>query len=278
MKKLRIIIIGGGNMGAAMLQALLRVKGMSPKQVKVIEHNKVKRDQMKKRFLVAVHEQILAPQIRNADVVIVAVKPQDFFAVAVRISSNLPKHSLLVTIMAGAKIQAVSSATGCNRVIRIMPNLPMAVGQGFSAWFASQEVSKQQKIFIKKLLVAGGQQIQIHNEKMFDVITAISGSGPAYLFLFANNLMHAAQRLGVNKTLARKMVLQTLKGSLALLETSATSPAKWRERVTSKGGTTAAALEVLTKGQLNKLWLRAIRAAAHRSQQLTVFLDKDLRK
>ena len=146
MKKLRIIIIGGGNMGAAMLQALLRVKGMSPKQVKVIEHNKVKRDQMKKRFLVAVHEQILAPQIRNADVVIVAVKPQDFFAVAVRISSNLPKHSLLVTIMAGAKIQAVSSATGCNRVIRIMPNLPMAVGQGFSAWFASQKISKQQKI------------------------------------------------------------------------------------------------------------------------------------
>lgn len=265
-------------MGAAILQSLLRARGISSRQVTVIERNTVKRRQLKDHFLVDVQAVLLASHLSSVDVVIIAIKPQNFPAVTGYIRDHFPKPGLLVSVMAGVKISTIKSSTNCSRIIRIMPNLPMAVGKGFSAWFATRSVSKKQKNFVHKILAAGGEQIQINKENLFDAITAISGSGPAYLFTFVADLMNAAQQLGVETVEARKMVLQTLKGSLALLENSTDSADSWRKRVTSKGGTTAAAFKVLRKGGLDKLWLSAIQAAHRRSRQLSVLLDKILRE
>ncbi len=274
----RITIIGGGNMGTAVLQSLLRLPGISAQQVTVVEHSARRRKELHSRFSVHSAPNLSSSILEHFTVALIAVKPQDFPAVASEIQLSFPKTGLLISIMAGVRTSTLHMATGCSHIVRVMPNLPMIVGRGFSAWYATRAVSRQQKTFTRLLFAAGGEQVEIHNEKKFDAITAISGSGPAYLFSFAADLMRAAKQLGLPATMAKQLVLQTIKGSIALLEGSTDSPEVWHKRVTSKGGTTEAAFRVLQKAHLDKLWLKAIRAAAQRSYSISIFLDGVLRK
>jgi pyrroline-5-carboxylate reductase len=273
-----ITIIGGGNMGTAVLQALLRVSSISFRQITVIERSIQKQRTLKSKFLVHTISDLSPSVLASSTVVLVAVKPQDFFAVANQINKHFSKNGLIISIMAGVSVATLRSATGCSRVVRAMPNLPMIIGKGFSAWHATRTTTKKQKFFAQSLFSAGGEQIEIHNENMFDAITAVSGSGPAYLFSFAADLISAAKYLKISADVAKKLVLQTLKGSIALLEDSTDSPEIWRERVASKGGTTEAAFHILHKAHLDKLWLHAIRAAARRSRSISTFLDGSFRK
>ncbi len=278
MKKNNIVVIGGGNMGQAFIQCWLRLPGVSPRDITIVERNSTKRQTLAARFLIK-SAPALSPQLLNqATVVLVAVKPQDFPSVAVLMRGQLPQGGLLISIMAGVRLVTVQTAVEFTKVIRVMPNLPMILGQGFAAWCASRRVTKEQRIFIRALLSAGGQETEIRDEKLFDAITAVSGSGPAYIFSMVDNLTAAAVRLGIKTAVANKMVMQTIKGSLALLEQSADSPAAWRQRVTSKGGTTAAAFRILDKAHLAKLWFKVLTAAAQRSHLLSVLIDKQLRK
>ncbi|MBI5734026.1 MAG: pyrroline-5-carboxylate reductase [Candidatus Kerfeldbacteria bacterium] len=278
MKKNNIVVIGGGNMGQAFIQCLLRLPRVLPRDITVVERNSTKRQTLAARFLIK-STPALSPRLLNqATVVLVAVKPQDFPGVAALMRGQLLQTGLLISIMAGVRLATVQAAVDFTRVIRVMPNLPMILGQGFSVWCASRRVTREQKIFIRALLSAGGQETEIHNDSLFDAITAVSGSGPAYIFSIMDNLTAAAVRLGIKTDVAKKMVAQTIKGSVALLGQSADSPAAWRQRVTSKGGTTAAAFRILDKAHLDKLWFKALTAAAQRSHSLSVLIDKQLRK
>lgn len=274
----RIVIIGGGNMGRAVLQALVHAPGVSARQVTVVEHNSKQQRVLASEFSVQVVSELLPSTLVRATAVLVAVKPQDFSFVATQIRKSIPKTSLLISIMAGVHVATLRSATGCSSIVRVMPNLPMVIGQGCSVWYAPRGVTKAQRIFIRVLFGAGGEQLEIHNEGMFDAITAVSGSGPAYVFSFAADLMQAARQLGLPAEVAKKLVLQTLKGSVALLAKSSDSAEEWRARVTSKGGTTEAAFRVLHKVRLDKLWLRALRAAARRSQAISTLIDGKFKK
>ena len=274
----RIVIIGGGNMGRAVLQALLHAPGVSARQVTVVEHNPKQQKVLASEFSVQVVAELTPVTLARVTAVLVAVKPQDFSSVATQIRKYIPKNSLLISIMAGVHVSTLRSATSCSRIVRVMPNLPMVVGEGCSAWYASRGVAKAQRVFTRALFGAGGEQLEIHNEGMFDAITAVSGSGPAYVFSFAADLMQAARQLGLPAEIAKKLVLQTLKGSVALLAEYSDSAEEWRARVTSKGGTTEAAFRVLHKVRLDKLWLRALRAAARRSQAISTLIDGTIQK
>lgn len=265
-------------MGTAVLQAMLRLPNIFARQVTVVERNIQKRRALASKFSVHALSDLLPSTLARSTVVLLAVKPQDFPAVAVQVSKHFSKTGLLLSIMAGVRVATLQTATGCSRVVRVMPNLPMIVGHGCSAWFAARAVTRAQKIFTRSLFSAGGEELEIRNEGMFDAITAVSGSGPAYLFSFAADLMQAAKLLGLSAEVARRLVLQTLKGSVALLEASSDSADQWRERVTSKGGTTEAAFRILHKAHLDKLWLRALRAAAQRSRAISSLLDGVSRK
>lgn len=278
MTRHRIIIIGGGNMGTAVLQAMLRLPNVSARQVTIVERNRQKRRALASKFSINAVSDLLPSTLARSTVVLLAVKPQDFPAVAVQIRNHFSKTGLLVSIMAGVRVATLRAATGCSHVVRVMPNLPMVVGHGCSAWYAARAATRAQKIFTRSLFSAGGEELEVRNEAMFDAITAVSGSGPAYLFAFAADLMSAAKHLGLSTEVARRLILQTLKGSVALLAASSDSADQWRERVTSKGGTTEAAFRVLHKAHLDKLWLRALRAAAQRSHMISLFIDKEFRK
>ncbi|MFA4818787.1 MAG: pyrroline-5-carboxylate reductase [Patescibacteria group bacterium] len=278
MKKNNIVVIGGGNMGQAFIRCLLRLPGVLPRDITVVERNSTKRQKLAARFLIKSAPDLSSRLLNQATVVLVAVKPQDFPGVAVLMRGQLPQTGLLISIMAGVRLATVQTAVDFTRVIRVMPNLPMILGQGFSAWCASRRVTREQKTFIRALLSAGGQETEIRDESLFDAITAVSGSGPAYIFSMVDNLMAAAVRLGIKTDVAKKMVMQTIKGSVALLEQSADSPSAWRRRVTSKGGTTAGAFRILDKAHLDKLWFRALTAAVQRSYSLSVLIDRQLRK
>ncbi len=278
MKNYKIIIIGGGNMGTAVLQSLLRIKGILPKQITVVEHSAKKRKELATKFLVNVNLNLDPEIISRATIVLIAVKPQDFLVVVNGIKNYLSRDSLIVSIMAGVSVATIKLTLNHSSIIRVMPNLPMIVGEGMSVWYATPSVKKEFKFFISSLFNAGGKQIQINDEKKFDAITAVSGSGPAYLFSFVSDLMKAAKSLGLADNLAQNLILQTLKGSLVLLEKNNESAEEWQHRVTSKGGTTEAAFKILQKKRLNFIWLQAIRAAAQKSRTLSTTIDRLFKK
>ncbi|HXF54715.1 MAG TPA: pyrroline-5-carboxylate reductase [Hyphomicrobiaceae bacterium] len=264
-----LVLAGAGRMGGALLSGWLE-RGVDPAQVIVQDPS----PPAEVRELLKVHgieaQSALQPMVPPPAVLMVAVKPQVMDAVFPALAALAGPHTLVVSIAAGRKLSAFERhlVPGA-AVIRAMPNTPAAVGRGMTVCVANTYVTPAQRTTCEALLGAVGEVAWIDNEAEMDAVTAVSGSGPAYVFLLTECLAEAAIEAGISEPLARKLARATVVGSGELLRRSADDPAVLRQNVTSPGGTTAAALSVLMgPGGLKELLAKAVAAAARRSREL----------
>lgn len=263
-----VALIGAGAMGGAMLRGWLKNKAIEPSSSAVFDPTA--NDAMKS--LCADHGLALNPEIDGSfDAVVVAIKPQmaekvlpDYAVIA--------RDAVVVSVMAGKSVARISEFLGgAEKVARTMPNLPAAIGEGVSGIFASDKVSGQERSMIDSLMQASGDVVWVENEKEIDFVTAISGSGPAYFFLLAEALAEAGEALGISPEKASALATSTFVGAGRLMGTETRNPAEMRRAVTSPGGTTEAALNVLDGDgkEIRKLMKAATLAAAKRAGELT---------
>lgn len=210
------------------------------------------------------------PKFLESDVIFLCVKPQDADAMMMQWRGKIFASCIVISIMAGVKIRSIQHGLRIKKVVRAMPNTPTLVGAGMTVWKASGLVTKNERGVCQKLFRAFGEEMEVTSERMIDVATAVSGSGPAYVFHFAENLIHAARGLGLSQQSAQLLVAQTILGAALLMKKSGDDPATLRTRVTSKKGTTAAALGILQQTNFKKIYSRALRAAYARARELFV--------
>ena len=258
-----IVLAGAGKMGGAMLAGWL-AGGLDPKRVVVIEPHPS--DDI--ATLAAKGIRLNPKDIGAADTLVVAVKPQTFREAGPALKPFVAPSTLVVSIMAGITIAALREVCG-GSVVRAMPNTPAAIGRGITVGVAAKDVSAAQRAVADGLLRAIGAVEWVDDEILMDAVTAVSGSGPAYIFLLAEELARAGVEAGLPEALATKLARETVAGSGELLHRSEDSSATLRKNVTSPGGTTAAALEVLMgDGGMQQLMIRAVAAATKRSKEL----------
>jgi pyrroline-5-carboxylate reductase len=260
-----IVLAGAGKMGGAMLTGWL-AQGLDPKHLVVIEpHPSAEISALSAQ---GIRLNPPAKDIGEVDTLVVAVKPQSFREAGAALKAFTGSSTLVVSIMAGTPIASLEAVCG-GSVVRAMPNTPAAIGRGITVAVAAKKVSAAQRAIADALLRATGSVEWVDNESLMDAVTAVSGSGPAYVFLLAEELARAGVAAGLPADLAAKLARETVAGSGELLHRSDLSPATLRQNVTSPGGTTAAALEVLMGPDgMEKLMTRAVAAATQRSKDL----------
>jgi pyrroline-5-carboxylate reductase len=260
-----IVLAGAGKMGGAMLSGWL-AQGLDAKRVGVIEPHPS--DEIRALAANGIHLNPSPKAIGAAATLVVALKPQMFREAGVMLKSFTGPATLVVSIMAGATVASIEAVCG-GMVVRAMPNTPAAIGRGITVAVAASDVSAAQRAVADALLRATGSVEWIDDESLMDAVTAVSGSGPAYIFLLAEELARAGVEAGLPPELATKLARETVAGSGELLHRSELPSATLRQNVTSPGGTTAAALEVLMgKDGLQPLLTRAVAAATRRSKEL----------
>lgn len=260
--KQKIGIIGGGNMGAAIIAGIKKKYN-----VLVCEQDAHRRSALKKKFRIRVVD--LNTLIKESKIVILAVKPQNFDELLNSLKGSVKQNQLVISIAAGITTQFIERGlSGKVKVVRTMPNLPAQIGLGVTGISKGKYAGKQDLAKAKRIFNLIGETVVV-GEKSLDAVTAVSGSGPAYLFYFIECLENAAKQVGLKEKEAQTLILHTLKGSLTLFEESNEKAGVLRTRVTSKGGTTQAALKILNKQKFNKAVVDAIKAASKRSKQLS---------
>jgi len=271
--KAHITFIGGGNMGRALISGLL-TNGFEPNQISVVEANAVTALKLHTDFGVqgiAALEQITFDFSKN-NVVVMAIKPQDFNVVAKDLASKL-KHTsapgpLILSIAAGIRLKDMSRWLDRARCVRAMPNTPALIGKGITGLFADAAVDQFDRALAETICNAVGQVVWVSEEKLMDAVTAVSGSGPAYVFAFLEAMQSAGEKLGLDTDTARKLAYATLDGATQLAHNSDEHPGVLRERVTSRGGTTAAALDVMRQQGWHEILEKAIDAASQRGKEM----------
>ncbi len=269
---LKIGVIGAGNMGAALVRGLVE-KSVYPQNISIFDVDKKKLQALRKDASVR-----LAKSNRQcvslSDVVILAVKPNILQQVVEEIASSVDDDCLVISIAAGipiSKIESYFSASGSKKsvsLIRVMPNMPALVGYGMSAFSLGKHATTKHRKVAEGILTAFGEIVMVP-EKMLDLVTAVSGSGPAYFFLLAEKLIEAAYEMGMKVDIAKKLVYQTAIGSGRVMQQSGEDPEVLMERVASKGGTTEAALKVFLKKGFGKIIQDAVKAAYGRSKEIS---------
>lgn len=256
---MQLAILGAGNMGSAILTALLKNKVFKFSDVLVIDADKKKLAKWKN-----LKTSTNAADAANAKIILLAIKPQQ----AELACKGWKTSALIISILAGTKIMKLEKMTGSKKIIRVMPNTPAQIGAGISGWIATKAVSAAEKNLVKKILRSCGEEVELKQEKLLDAVTAISGSGPAYYFAFTEALIAAGKKIGLGKA-AEKFAAQTFFGAAELAKKSKLDFKTLRENVTSKGGTTAAALTSFEKDKLKLTVEKAVRAAKKRSEELS---------
>ncbi|WP_114639144.1 pyrroline-5-carboxylate reductase [Polynucleobacter necessarius] len=274
-----VTFIGGGNMGRALISGLL-VSGFEPNQISVVEANATTALKLYEDFAVqgiSALEQIAFDFTKN-NVVVMAIKPQDFNMVAKELASKL-KHAtapgpLIVSIAAGIRLKDMSRWLDHTRCVRAIPNTPALIGKGITGLFADAAVNAEDRALAQTICKAVGQTVWVSEEKLMDAITAVSGSGPAYVFAFIEAMQSAGEKLGLDTQTARQLAYATLEGATQLAHNSDEHAGILRERVTSKGGTTAAALDVMKHHGWHEILEKAIDAASQRGKAMGDELGK----
>jgi len=275
MEKLNITFIGAGNMARSLIGGLL-ADGRSETTITATDINSEQLQQLQDRFNISV-SQSNTEAIANADVVVLAVKPQVLKSVADEIKPTIQdRQPLVISIAAGIQEESISQWLGGNvAVVRAMPNTPAMIQTGATALYANVQVSDTQHDVAESIMRAVGLALWVKDEAQMDAVTAISGSGPAYFFLFMEALEASGSALGLEPETARLLALQTAFGATKMALESDEDCATLRQRVTSPGGTTAAALNAFEEGGLRQLVDRATNAAAARSKELAQQLAGD---
>jgi pyrroline-5-carboxylate reductase len=263
---MNICFIGGGNMASALIGGLLG-KGFAAADIQVVEPLPQQRQTLTEKFGVDCLAEANAATL-EAEVLVLAVKPQQMRAALTPFAGCL-RRPVVLSIAAGLTLETLSAwLLGYRRIVRAMPNTPALIGAGMSGLFALPEVTPDERQIAEAVLSAAGETLWVEDERQMDAVTAISGSGPAYFFLFIEALEEAAQSLGLSAEAARKLALHTAFGAASLARSSPESPAVLRARVTSKGGTTAAALAVMEERRVAAGIIAGARAASLRSAEL----------
>ncbi len=265
---MKISFIGGGVMGEAIIKSLLANDVAEPSDIVVSDISRSRQDILKKLYGVRVTGDN-RKAINGAEVVVLAVKPQELGSVLGKLKGLLSEQ-LVLSIVAGATVESLCLGLDYSYVVRAMPNMPAQVGEGMTVWTATAEVSQKQKEAAQSILAALGKEIYVDSEKYIDMATALSGSGPAYIFLVIEALVDAGVHIGFPRDVAEKLVIQTVLGSARVVEVTGKHPAELKNMVTSPGGTTAEGLLQLEAGGLRSLFLKAVIAAYNKAKSLGV--------
>jgi pyrroline-5-carboxylate reductase len=268
-----IAFIGGGNMASALIVGMLK-KGRRPEDVHVIDIEPQARERLAREQHVSTSAAVDA-RLHGAECIVLAVKPQHMREVARELAPFLG-GALVITIAAGIRYGDLSRWLGGHtRIVRAMPNTPALALAGVTGLYAPESVSSDDRIRAEQILAAAGRTLWVNTEEEIDAVTAISGSGPAYVFYFIEALQEAALELGFESDAARMLALETFRGAVKLVAESSEPAATLRARVTSKGGTTERAIAELERSGVRHAILKAARAAAERSRELGTALGAD---
>ena len=269
-----IATVGSGVMAEAMIAGLLRGQEVGPEQIIASHPREERREYLRREHGVqAVESNVDA--VRNADVVVLGIKPQMLAKVGRELAPALRDGQLLISIIAGATSKALTNVLKHRQIVRSMPNTPAQLGRGMTVWYATPEVTETQRAQAATLLGALGAELSVDDEKLVAMATAVSGTGPTYVFLVMEALIDAAVHLGFPRHIAHDLVIETLEGSTLFAKASGMHPAQLRNMVTSPGGTSAAALHELESGRLRTVLSEAVWAAYRRTEELGRQLEAD---
>ena len=264
---MRLAFIGGGIMAEAILGGVVAANLAAPGDIRVGEPLAARRQHLSQKYGVeAVESNLEAAD--GGELIILAVKPQDLPTLFSQLTGRLKPEQAALSIVAGAKISTLAQGLGHSSIIRVMPNTPAQIGHGMSVWTCAGEVGQHTRSLAKSVLETVGREIYVEDEKYLDMATALSGSGPAYVFLFIEALIDAGVYVGLPREVAEAAALQTVIGSAKLVMETGLHPAELKARVVSPGGTTAEGLQVLERGGVPGTIVDAVSAAYRKSMQL----------
>jgi pyrroline-5-carboxylate reductase len=262
-----IAFVGSGVMAAAMIKGLLREGLVTPEKVIASGPRPERGQELSERYGVRTTTHNIEAA-SGADLVVLSVKPQVLCPVLEELGGHVASQALVVSIVAGAKMSTIQRMLETPSVVRVMPNTPAQIGMGISVWAATEATSELQRTQALTILRALGEEVYVDDESYLDMATALSGTGPAYVFLLMEAMIDAGVHLGFSRHVSERLVIETLRGSIEYARQSPRHPATLRNQVTSPGGTSAEALYHLEKGGLRTVLSRAIWAAYQRSRSL----------
>jgi pyrroline-5-carboxylate reductase len=260
-----IAFIGGGNMAGAIIGGLVR-QGMDPADIEVVEPFADTREKLQRQFGIVAKDSA-TPALSRAGLVLWAVKPQTFRDAA-DAAAPFTRSALHLSVAAGIRSESIASWTGTGRIVRSMPNTPALVGKGMTALFARESVTTDDRQWVEKVIATTGDFLWVDAEADLDAVTAISGSGPAYVFYFLEAMTQAGVEMGLPRDQAYRLAVGTFGGASELARASDDAPEVLRERVTSKGGTTHAAITSMEGDGVKAQFVKALHAARKRAQEL----------
>ena len=264
---MRISFIGGGVMAEALIQGILGAQLAEPADVRVGEPVEARRAHLaEKHGLKALSRNL--DVLEGAEMVVISVKPQSLTEVMAELAPALGDSHVVLSIVAGAGMDTLVGGLKHRAVVRVMPNTPAQIGAGMSVWTASPEVPQEKVEDSRRILRTLGEEVYVEDEKLMDAATALSASGPAYVFLFIEALIDAGVYLGMQRDMARKLVLQTVLGSTRLVKESGRHPADLKDMVSSPGGGTVEALLAFEEGSFRATILEAVSAAYEKYREL----------
>ena len=265
---MKIAIIGGGNMGITYAKAFVRSNIVKQDDLLIIEKHDEKREELKKEGIALLSNEI-TDSLLKYDIIISAVKPQDFKVMAAALKAHMHDDQLVISIMAGITIATIQQLLGHKKVVRAMPNTPAQLGFGISAFAAATDVSFEDISKVDMLLETTGKSIFMKDEGMIDAVTALSGSGPAYFYYIVKHMIEAGKQMGVEEPVAAMLVKQTMLGAFQIMNNSNQSLDEMIKMVASKGGTTEAALNKFEEKEVGKHIIEALNAAERRAKELS---------
>lgn len=264
---MQILIIGGGNMGLTYAQSFVRSHITNKDSLMILTRSAGKAEELRQKNVAKIFT-VAADCVSQADLIILAVKPQDSEILLSQIKPFVHPQQVFLSIMAGIKVGNICNQLNINKIVRAMPNLPSQIGMGMTTFISSDEVTRLELVMVQNLLSTTGKTLYVENEELIDASTAISGSGPAYIYYVMEAFMNAAKTMGFNESQAEMLVNQTFNGALDLYNKSDLSCTEWIGKVSSKGGTTEAAIKSFAGNELNINFEKGIFAAFERAKEI----------
>lgn len=264
---MRILVIGGGNMGQTYAKSFLRSHIVQTEEMMILEKMGSKAASLAKEDIGTVYSDP-GQCLSKADLIILAVKPQNIHELFESIKPMVDPQQLFLSIMAGITIETIKKGLGIEKVIRAMPNLPAQIGMGMTAFTSTEDVTRIELTMVQNLLNTTGKAIYVEEERLLDAATAISGSGPAYVFYCMQSFIDAAKSMGFSAPEAELLTWQTFKGAVELFHINDLTCNQWIQRVASKGGTTEAAIQYFQDKQVSKRLQGGAQAALKRAEEL----------
>jgi pyrroline-5-carboxylate reductase len=264
---MKILIVGGGNMGLTFAKSFLATHIVVAEDMFVLEKSLEKAEELKQLKVGTIFGEP-GSFIKQSDLIILAVKPQDINDLYSKLKPYIDPQQVVLSIMAGVKIDSIIEGLGTKKVVRAMPNLPAQIGVGMTVFTSSNDVTRIELVTVQNLINSTGKAIYVEKEEMIDAATAISGSGPAYVFYFMQGLIEAAESMGFSKAEAELLSYQTFNGAIDLFNKFDFSCQEWISKVMSKGGTTEAAFNVFNAENTNVGFKKGVQRAFERAQEL----------